>query len=407
MLRAAKRWIPPALIVLLSACLASGIGSLGDWDSDSYPAVHALAAGHLGAYFEATPMMGPFATLVQAPFVAISGSTGLDAYRWAAFPCLLAAGLLGLWLAAVAGRRGAGWLAQALLAACCILNPLTLEALRGGHPEEILAAALAVGAISSAAEGRRRQAALMLGLAIASKQWAVIAVLPVLMALPARRLRAGLAAALVAGVLMLPGVIAAPASFMGVQEHAAATGRVVTPWSAWYPTASSVTETYIVDAERLVAHREEAPSAAGAFSHSLILLLALAVPAALALRRRWIEISGSEAMALFALLVLLRCALDPVDNLYYHGPLLLAVIGWDAYSSRDIPLRSLLGVAIALIFWQSSHNLSDPTSFNVTYLVFAAALFFTLLSSVFRPIPGRAFQFRQFSRDVARISGIK
>lgn len=379
----AKRGIPFVLVGLLSAWLVSTISEMGDWDSDAYPAAHALASGQVGAYLEASPMMGPFATLVQAPFLALSGTTGLGAYRWASFPCLLAAGLLGLHLAAIARRRGASRLTQAVLAVVCLVNPLTFEALEKGHPEEVLTAALAVGAIASAAEDRRWRAAILLGLAVASKQWAVIAVLPVLMALPGERLRMGAVAAGVAAVLILPGVVAAPDSFLGVHEQAADTGRVVTPWSVWYPASASVTETYEVDGRSLVAHREEAPPLVGSLSHPLIVLLAFALPAALAWRRGRIRISGSEAMALLALLALLRCALDPVDNLYYHEPLLLAAVGWDAFSTRWAPLRSLIGVAVALAFWEAWHNLADPAAFNAVYLAFAGGLAVALASSVF------------------------
>jgi hypothetical protein len=383
MLPLAKRGLPFVLVGLLSAWLASTSSGMGDWDTDTYPAVQALASGQIGTYLEATPMMGPFATLLQAPFVAISGATDLSAYQWASFPCLLAAGLLGLYLALLAGRRGASRLTQVVLATVCLVNPLTFEALESGHPEEVLTAALAVGAIASAAEDRRLQAAVLLGLAMASKQWAVIAVLPVLMALPGGRLRASLVAGAVAVVLILPGFVAAPDAFFNVHEKAADTGRVVTPWSVWYPAASSVTETYEVDGRRLVADLEEAPPLAGSLSHPLIVLLAFALPVALALRRGRLGISGSEAMALLALLALLRCVLDPVDNLYYHEPLLLALVGWDAFSIRGAPLRSLVGVAVALIFWQAWHDLSDPAAFNAVYLAFAGGLAVALASSVF------------------------
>ena len=323
-----KRWIPLALAALLSAWLASRINAIGDWDSDSWPAVHALASGNLGEYLSSTPMMGSFATLVQAPFVAISGAESLDAYRWAAFPCLLAAGLLGLYLAAIAARRGAGVAARAIIAIVCLLNPLTFEALSNGHPEELLTAALAVAAVASAAENRPWRTGVLLGLAVASKQWAIIAILPALMALPAARMRTGALAAAIALLLTLPGIAASPGSFFDVQQQAASTGQVVTPWSAWYPASSTAREVYEVGGERLAAERHQAPAAAGPLSHPLIVLLVFAVPLMLALRRgRW-AITGGDAMALLALLALLRCALDPVDNLYYHAPLLLAFVGW-------------------------------------------------------------------------------
>ena len=379
----AKRTLPYAAIVLLSAWLASRATSMGDWDTDSYPAVHALASGHLGAYFEATPMMGPFSTLVQAPFAALPGGDRLEVYRWAAFPCLLAVGFLGLYLASIGRRRGASPLAQAVLFAVPLINPITFEALRFGHPEELLTAALAVAAIASASEGHRTRAAILLGLAIASKQWAVIAVLPTLMALPAGRVRAAAVAAGVAALLILPGLAAAPGGFLEVNGKAADTGRVVTPLSIWYPAASATTETYHVDGRRLVAKVEEAPPFVGSLSHPLILLMAVALPVALALRRGRIGISGPDAMALFALLALLRCVLDPVDNLYYHAPLLLALVGWDAFSARGLPLRSLGAFAVALIFSRALHELADPNAFNLVYLGAVTGVGCALVSSLF------------------------
>jgi len=402
----AKKLLPYLLAGLLSAWLASLATGIGDWESDTAPAVHALAAGDVGSYLSAKAMMGPFATLVQAPFVALSAASGLVAYQWAVFPCLLAAGLLGLYLARIAARRGAGLTTQVLLAAFCLLNPLTFEALENGHPEEILTAALVVGALAAAGEKKPWRTAILLGLAIASKQWAVVAILPALMVLPAHRLRVGIGAAAVAGLLILPGLAAAPSSFVHVQTQAAGTGRVVTPWSVWYPLASPRTEVFEVDGERLVAHAKDAPSLADPVSHPLIVLLTLVLPLAVAWRQG-LPLSPSDGFALLALLALLRCVLDPVDNLYYHEPLLLALIGWDAFSSRGLPLRTLLGVAVALVFWQFWHDISDPAAFNLAYLGFVAALGIALLSSVFRRFSGQPFQFGDFSRYVAQISGIK
>jgi DNA-binding XRE family transcriptional regulator len=379
-----EKWVPCALMAMLAAWLTTFAGPPADWKIDAQPAVEALAHGRVGDYLNADALMGPFATLIQAPFVALSGTSGEAAYPWAVFPCLLVAGFVGLYLARIAARRGAGWLTQTLLAALVLLNPLTFEAIENGHPEEILTAALAVAAVAAAAEHRARRAALLLGLAVASKQWAVIAILPALLALPAARLRTGALAATVAVVLFLPAVVASPSSFFGVQTQVAGTGQVVTPWSVWYPAATTETEIYVVDGERLVAEVENAPSLADPLSHPLIVLLALAVPLAVVLRRG-APLVASDAFALLALLALLRCVLDPVDNLYYHEPLLLALIGWDAFTARGLPLRTLAGTAIALLFWQAWHDLSDPSAFNLVYLAVAAGLGLALLSSLFGP----------------------
>lgn len=375
--------MPYALVAALSAWLSLQIGSLGDWSSDTWPALHRLTAGDVGGYLGAKAMMGPFATLVQAPFVAISGASGLEAYRWAAFPCLLVAGLLGIELSKAARRRGQGAVAQVVLPVVCLLNPLTFEALELGHPEEILTAALAVWAVLAAAEDRPRRTALLLGLALASKQWAVIAILPALMALPARRVKVGCAAVAIAALLFLPALVAAPGSFFGVQGQAAQTGHRVTPWSAWYPFATSQVRTYSVGGEQLVAEVQEAPPAAGSLSHPLIVLLALAVPAALALQRGRLRMRGEEAMALLALLALLRCVLDPVDNLYYQEPILLALAGWDALSGRGSPLRSLLATGAALLLWRLYHQPVDASQLNAAYLLLAIGTAAAIASSLF------------------------
>jgi hypothetical protein len=375
-----KRSLPFVFVAVASVWIAFANTATGDYPMDAGPAVHALAHGHLSAYLSSHPVMGPFAVLVQAPFAAVSGGDGLVEMQWATLPCLLAAGLLGLYLAGIARRRGVSDLGQFLLAAVCLVNPLTFSALQFGHPEEILTAALAVGAVATASEGHSRRTAVLLGLAIASKQWAVIAILPVLMALPARRVRVGLGAAAIVLVLSLPALLASPGSFSNVQGNAASAGRIASVWSAWYPLSEVTTEA--VGPTHLTAHVHRTPPLVGSLSHPLIVLLALGLPLALALRRGSFGLRGPDAMALLALLALLRCVLDPVDILYYHAPLLLAVFGWDALAARGLPLRSLVAVSVAALFWRWSNNLTDPQVLNAAYLAaisMAGALIATTL----------------------------
>jgi hypothetical protein len=365
---------PFVLIGGAVAWLASTISGTGEWGGDSWPKIHALTQGNFTEFFSAKSMMGPFPSLAQAPFAAISSSGDmLAAYRWSAFPCLLAAGLLGLYLAHLARRRGMPALGQALIAGLCLFNPLTIEALDMGHPEELLTAALVVAAIATASEGQRYRAALLLGLAVCSKQWAVIAILPVLMALPSSRIRIALVSGAIVAVLTLPALIAAPDTFSQVHGAAASAGRVVSPWNVWYPAAEVTSEHHEVGPTSFTAEVHRSPPLVGSLSHPLIVFLAFGLPLALALRRGGFRLSGPDAMALLALLALLRCALDPVDNLYYHVPLLLALLGWDALDGGRLPLRGLAGTAIALFFWQWSHNLSDVQLLNFAYVTVAVA----------------------------------
>lgn len=368
----ARRCLPFASVAALCAWVAFSNSATGDFPADAGLAVHGLTHGHVGQLLT-LHATGPFAILLQAPFALLGRGSPLTEYQWACFPCLLAAGLLGIYLASIGRRRGISQPAQCAIALLCLLNPLTFEALQAGHPEEILTAALAVAAIAVAGEGRDRGAAILLGLAIVSKQWAVIAALPVLMALPERRVRAALTAAGIAVALTLPILIAGLGSFAGGQSELAATSGIVDPWNIWYPLAHVTTTNISVDSGRLVVHLHRAPGIAGV-SHSLIVLLAVVLPLGLVLRRRRFGLSGADAMALFALLVLLRCALDPVGNLYYHEPLLLALIGWDAVSCKGWPLRGLAGAAVAALFWRWSQDLSDPQTLNFAYIAIAASV---------------------------------
>jgi hypothetical protein len=110
-------------------------------------------------------------------------------------------------------------------------------------------------------------------------------------------------------------------------------------------------------------------------------------------------------MGLLALLALLRCALDPVDNLYYHEPLLLALIGWDALSPGRLPFRGLLGAAVALLLYDWSHRLTNVTLFGDVYALVALVATAAIAVALFRS--GRLIEKHDFWLDEAQISGIK
>jgi len=387
-------------MVALCTLVATSASSLGDYPQDAGPAIDALANGRVADFLRAHPDMGPVSTLLRAPFAAFGGSQ-LDAYRLGALACLLAVGALGLYLASIAARRGVGRLGQVLLAGACVINPLTFAALDAGHPEELLTAALAVAAVALASRGHRARAALLLGLAVATKQWAVIAVLPVLMALPAGRMRAALLAAGVAVALMLPGALAAPGDFFETQRSLAIETQYVTPWSAWYPGSNA--STVHLPEIHATAHPHHASALVARFSHPLILLAALLLPLGLALRRRSLAVSGPDAMALLALLALLRCLLDPVDNLYYHAPLLLALAGWDALAARSLPYRVLLGAAVLELLSRWQTPTLDPAPFNALYLGVAGIATAALVAVLWQ---GKEFGSRART-DVRPILGTK
>jgi len=363
-----KKALPVGLVALASAWICQMANGVGDYSVGAAPAVDALAAGRIGDFLSTQPLMGPFSILVRAPFVAIAGGGQLADYRVGAFPCVFAVGLLGLYLASIAARRGMGRLGQFAIVALCLFNPITFNALWNGHPEEILTAALAVGAVVVASQGHRGRAALLLGLALATKQTAVIAILPVLMALPDRQLRVGAGAIAIAFALVVPGFLAAPSEFTEMQGNAATPHRIVSPWSVWYAAIPETTQEVDVGGQPVAVRWRRIPEALGRASHPLIIALAFLLPVLLALRRRRFHLSGPDALALFALLCLLRAGLDHVSNLYYHEPLLLALIAWDAMSARALPVRGLAATAVALALEHWGIRLADPLVFNAFYI---------------------------------------
>lgn len=368
--RAYRFLILPGTLVGLGAWLTFANNSTGDYPADAAPAVSALGHGHIATYLEARPAMGPLATLLEAPF-ALLGNGPLGEYRWASLVGALAVAALGWFLFDIARRRGASGTYATVIALLCAVNPLTVEALRAGHPEELLTAALAVGAVVVATRGQDLGAGLLLGLAIASKQWAVLAIFPVLMALPDRRHQAVGAAVTVLVAFMLPGLVASPDSFLHVQSHAASGGARASIWSVWYPLAPVEMRALPNLGIRVAVH--EIPGAVRPLTHPLIVASFFAVPAAVWARRGRFDLNAENAIALFALLALLRCALDPVDNLYYHAPLLLSLLAWDAVRPLGrLPLRGLAGAAVMFIFWRWSLNLGDPDAFSLAYVSVAA-----------------------------------
>ena len=89
-----------------------------------------------------------------------------------------------------------------------LVNPLVVSAAELGHPEELLTASLCVAALVAALEDRSLLTIVLLGFALACKQWALVAVLPVLFALERARVRVLLGALATAALLTLPPVLA-------------------------------------------------------------------------------------------------------------------------------------------------------------------------------------------------------
>jgi hypothetical protein len=341
---------------LLGVAAMAWLGLAGfawsDYDNEVSGAFQALIRGDAWGFLELAPAYGG-SLVLRAPFAAVTAALGggeLAVFRAVSIPCLLAVAVLAIVLVARMGERGRSMGPRVLVLALCVANPITLRALELGHPEELLGAALSIGAVLMASSRRTVLAGVLLGLAIATKAWAVLAIGPVLLALPGRRMLALAIAGAVTAAVLAPLMLAgSPAAYA---RGAGTTGTIFQPWQAFW---------LLGDAGHVIVGGDGMPKPDGyrlapewmsGISHPLIALLV--VPFSLL----WLRLrgaaprgAGEQLLALLALLLLLRCALDPWNTVYYELPLVLALLSWEALCRPDRP--PILALASTAIVWMT------------------------------------------------------
>jgi hypothetical protein len=375
--------------LLSVAAAAAGIalafhpGNTADYARDAGPSLHPLVAGHIGAAFSHQPAMGWFAILWRAPF-AFAGRHGgsLLEYHLGSASCVLVLAALGVWLAVQMRDHDVPLLACGLVVAIAVLGPMNWHALVDGHPEELLGAALCVAAVIAAASGRSPLAAgLLLGLALGTKQWAVLAVVPALLVAPRGKAQiAALAIALGAAFACLP-------FLLGAHHPIAANGSlaqstpVAQPDSIWWPLGHAQT----VHAPGWLVEKRLIPLWVASLAHPLIVALGVALPLALAARTRRVTITRESALTLLALIFLLRCVLDPMNVGYYHVPLLVALLALEALHRRGVPVLTL--VTSAVLWFLVAHVPwgLEPGKVAAIYLAWALPLAAYLAAKLYAP----------------------
>jgi hypothetical protein len=351
----------------------------GDYEREALPAFEAIAHGQLTAFLQRVPAYGG-SLIERAPFALIPGLWGggeQAVYMMVAVPCLLAGAALAVWLLARMRREGASTLARLAALSLCVANPLTLHAIELGHPEELLGAVLCVWAVLLAQRGRALWSGVVLGLAIANKEWALLAVGPALLALPSRRPLLLLATGAVTAAVLAPLVLVGGGGFVaGARASASPATAIFQPMQVfWFLGHHSARAAHLLGA---IKHDFRlAPAWIGQVSHPLI--IAVAVPfTALAWGRRAragehgdgdpertgrAGLAGSraaDALLLLALLLLLRCMLDTWDNVYYPLPFVIALLVWETCTLRRAPLLALSGAALVWFnSWLSLHSSAD------------------------------------------------
>jgi hypothetical protein len=358
----------PALAASSLGILAIGwLGFYGfawsDYDNEAKPAYDALIAGHLLEALRLAPAYGG-SLILRSPFALVPGLWGggpLAVYRMVSLPCLIAAAAVGIWIVGQMRRLDRSRLARAVLLALFVANPITIRAGEIGHPEELLGAAAAIAAVLVASRGHNVWAGVLLGLAIANKEWAIVAIGPVLLALPGARLRtlavAGGVVALVLAPLLLAG--GGFSSQLSATASVNSASPIFQPWQVWWFLGAHGHAVHGLFGTTKPGYRAGVGWAIE-LSHPLIILIGapLTVLAARMPRR------PLAPLLLLALLLLLRAELDVWDTVYYALPFVLALGAWEALAHDQPPVGALLAtVATWIVFvWSPGHLSPDLQS---------------------------------------------
>jgi Glycosyltransferase family 87 len=376
-----------AVALMLSVYVTLSATTLGDYPSDGGPALAALLHGNLHAFGQARPAMGDLSLLLRAPFAGLAylgDPTPLSIYRWGVLPCVLSLAVLGLWLARIARSRGVGLVGRLLIVTLAILNPLTSSAISLGHPEELLTASLCVGALVAAIKQRPVLTIVLLGLALACKQWSVVTVLPILFALERGRFRAFVGALVLAAVITVPEVVGSPSTYLRNQmflthEHLTESSA----WSWWWPFGSNGTRYVLIEGARVPVTLHRFPRALVESLHPLIIILDAVIAVIVALVRG-LPLRRDDAFALMAVVLLLRCALDTHTMPYYHAALLLDLLAWDALTAKRLPLRALSGAALSwVLFDRLTPSFFGVAPSSILYGASAGVVLILLLRTLF------------------------
>jgi hypothetical protein len=235
--------------------------------------------------------------------------------------------------------------------------------------------------VLAAQRGHATWSGVLLGLAIVNKEWALLAIGPVLLALPGQRRRALLTVLAIAVVFYAPLLAPALVNHTPIASAGPIAGRtsglIFQPWQLWWFLGAPhhlVTGGFGVVK---VGYRTP-PLWLETIPHPLI--IALGVPATIAAWRR-----RADPLLLLAFLLAIRAALDPWDVVYYPLPFILALLAWEGLSRRRPPVLALVAsVVVWLVFIEAPGRLT-PDEMAIAFAAVAVPTLIALGIGVYRP----------------------
>jgi hypothetical protein len=365
-----------AALACACALIAARVPSMGDYEHELLPSLRELLGGDVSAFAGQAPIYGASAW-PRLPFAWLADTLGagdLGVYRAGVLACLLPLAALIFWLVRRMQDARRPLHEQAALAAVLLAAPVAMRALRDGHPEDVLAATLAVSAVLLALRSRAPLAGVALGLAIAFKPWAVVAAGPVLVAARERRLLICLCAAGAAALAWAPLQLLAQRHGQADVDALTLSARIFHPQQLLWPLGERHGNGGVVAPESLTGLVRPA-IVLGAFALSLLW----------AWRRRATGSAREDALLLLALILLVRCAIDPWNNAYYAVPAVVSLGAWEALTRRGLPVASAAVLAFTWLSFVRLPMYLEPDGLALAYALWIVPVLAALAVRLYAP----------------------
>jgi hypothetical protein len=206
----------------------------------------------------------------------------------------------------------------------------------------------------------------------------VLAIGPVLAALPHHRVRSLLVAGAVSVALLAPFTIATPHGAAQRSVSVTTTGTIFEPWQVWWFLGPRST---VRDDQGQLHGYRAGPAWVVDMTHPLIVVVGGALTLLWLKRRR----RPGDELLLLALVLHARCLLDPWNSVYYALPCVFALTAWETLTRRRPPaLASLLSAGCWISFEAvPRHLMPDPAS--VIYLAWALPFAAVLVRALYTP----------------------
>lgn len=365
--RHADRLLLALALIAAAVLLTLANTATGDYGVELRPTVDLLLAGDVHGFLAAAPIYGP-SVLPRVPFILAADALGagwVGVYLAGALACMLAVSVLAYVLDGRLLALGRSRGVRSAVILTCLLAPVLTRAAPMGHPEEALAGALCALALLAALAERPGWAGVALGAAVAAKPWAVLAILPVLLAARDGRLRLLLTAGATCAAAALPFLLATPRGAGGSATALQVTAGSFHPTQLFWPLRE------VVVSPLTGATGYRGPELVHRWSHPVIVLLAVPLSAVFLARLRAGRVGHTDALALLALLLFLRGLLDPWNSIYYVLPAILALVSWEALSRPGLPVGAMALAALTWITFVAGPDHLQADGLAALYLAWA------------------------------------